>query len=253
MGLSKSKIKYIQSLKEKKYREQYNTFVAEGDKMVTDLLPVMSCELLVATPDFLQSRSAIINNAKEVIKVEKSDINKASFLKNPQQVVAVFKRPQHALSIDKIRNQLSLMLDGIQDPGNMGTIIRLADWYGIENIICSKDTVDVYNPKVVQATMGALARVKLYYTDLTETIEKLNDTPVYGTFLDGEDLYTTKISETGIIIMGNEGKGIRPEISKCINRRLYIPNYPKERETSESLNVAIATAIICSEFRRRLS
>jgi rRNA methylases len=253
MSLSKSKIKYIQSLKEKKYREEYNTFVAEGDKMVTDLLPVMSCELLVATPDFLQSRLAIIANVKEIIEVSKSDIDKASFLINPQQVIAVFERPQYTLNIDKIKDQLSLMLDGIQDPGNLGTIIRLADWYGIENIICSKDTVDVYNPKVVQATMGALARIKLHYTDLKETIEKLNNTPIYGTFLDGTDLYTTEISESGIIIMGNEGKGIRPEIAKCINKRLYIPNYPKGRETSESLNVAIATAIVCSEFRRRLS
>lgn len=253
MSLSKSKIKYIQSLKEKKYREQYNTFVAEGDKMVTDLLPIMNCELLIATADFLQSRSTVTENTKEVIEVTKSEIQKASFLKNPQQVLAVFSQPHYALDASILSKQLSLMLDGIQDPGNLGTIIRIADWYGIENIICSSDTVDVYNPKVVQATMGALARVKLYYTDLEELLTQLNGIPVYGTFLDGENMYNNDISENGIIVMGNEGNGIRPEIAKRIDKHLYIPNYPQERETSESLNVAVATAIICCEFRRRLS
>lgn len=251
MSLSKSKIKYIQSLKEKKYREEYNAFVAEGDKMVSDLLPILKCELLVATAGFLQSGQGVTGNVAEIIEVPKSDIQKASFLKNPQQVIAVFEQPRFSLDTKVLRTQLSLMLDGIQDPGNLGTIVRLADWYGIENIICSEDTVDVYNPKVVQATMGALARVKLTYTDLDRFIDQLEDIPIYGTFLDGEDLYSSSLAESGIIVMGNEGKGIRPEIAKRINKRLYIPNYPKSRETSESLNVAIATAIICSEFRRR--
>ncbi len=250
--LSKNKIKYIHSLKEKKFRDQYLTFVAEGDKMVSDLLPVLRCELLLATPDFLKSVEDKGFDIKEVLEVSKTDIERASFLRNPQQVLAVFYQPVYTLDTCDIGNQLSLALDGIQDPGNLGTIIRLADWYGIENIVCSADTVDVYNPKVVQATMGALARVKVHYTDLSRWFADKKDIPVYGTFLNGEDMYESKISPTGIIVMGNEGNGIRPEIEKYISKKLYIPNYPKGSATSESLNVAIATAIVCSEFRRRI-
>jgi len=146
---------------------------------------------------------------------------------------------------------LCLALDEVQDPGNLGTIIRIADWFGIEHIFCSQGTADVYNPKVVQATMGALARVHVHYVNLSELIDSLPDIPVYGTFLDGTNIYEQELSQTGIIVMGNEGNGISPEVRKVINRRLYIPNYPANRPTSESLNVAVATAITCAEFRRR--
>ena len=149
--------------------------------------------------------------------------------------------------------QLIIALDGIQDPGNLGTIIRLADWFGIEHIVCSQDTADVFSPKTVQATMGALVHVKVHYTDLPAYLQAQagKKIPLYGTFLDGENMYTKELSETGIIIMGNEGNGIRPDTEALVNEKLYIPNYPQERETSESLNVAIATAVICAEFRRR--
>lgn len=250
MGLSKNKLKYIRSLKEKKYRSEYGTFVAEGNKLVTDLLPYMRCQLLVATPDFLNNLDT--STVEEVIEVNDNELAQASFLQNPQQVLAVFYQPQSDTSIN-INRQLVLALDGIQDPGNLGTIVRLADWYGISHIFCSLDTVDIYNPKVVQATMGALARVKLHYVDLAEFLEKNNKVPVYGTLLDGDDMYEQEITPHGIIVMGNEGNGIRPEIEKCVTRKLYIPNYPKGHTTSESLNVAIATAIICAEFRRRLN
>ena len=139
-----------------------------------------------------------------------------------------------------------------QDPGNLGTIIRLADWFGIEDIFCSTGTVDVFNPKTVQATMGAIARVKVHYCDLPKLISSLKGIPVYGTFLDGNIIYSETLSANGLIVMGNEGNGISREVEALINRRLYIPNYPQERETSESLNVAIATAVVCAEFRRRL-
>lgn len=250
MGLSKNKLKYIRSLKEKKYRSESGTFVAEGNKLVTDLLPYMRCQLLVATPDFLNNLDT--STVEEVIEVNDSELAQASFLQNPQQVLAVFYQPQSDASIN-INGQLVLALDGIQDPGNLGTIVRLTDWYGISHIFCSLDTVDIYNPKVVQATMGALARVKLHYVDLAEFLEKNNKVPVYGTLLDGDDMYEQEITSHGIIVMGNEGNGIRPEIEKCVTRKLYIPNYPKGHSTSESLNVAIATAIICAEFRRRLN
>ena len=168
-------------------------------------------------------------------------------------MLAVFEQPSDPLDYLYPQHSLCLALDDIQDPGNLGTIIRLADWFGIEHIYCSLSTVDVYNPKAVQATMGALARVKLHYTSLTDCIEALNaPAHVYGTFLKGDNLYTQKLSSNGLIVMGNEGNGISPDVEKLINRRLYIPNYPMERSTSESLNVAMATAIVCAEFRRQI-
>lgn len=149
--------------------------------------------------------------------------------------------------------QLCLALDGVQDPGNVGTIIRVADWFGITQIYCSHETADVYNPKVVQATMGSLARVDVQYTDLTTLIDNLPEScPVYGTLLDGSDLYQQELSDHGLIVMGNEGKGLTVEVRQRVNHRLLIPNYPKGRDTAESLNVAIATAIVCAEFRRRI-
>lgn len=251
MTLSKAKIKFIHSLKDKKHRIEYNVFVAEGYKIVSELLVSMQCELLIATKDFLES-SDNIQKVKEVIEVSESDLKKTSLLKTPQQAIGIFRQPTYNIENIEISEKLSLALDGIQDPGNFGTIVRLADWYGIENIFCSKDTVDIYNPKTVQATMGAIARVKVHYLDLEEFLKnKTSDIPVYGTHLDGKSMYEEELSENGIIIMGNEGNGIRPNIEDLISRKLYIPNYPSERETSESLNVAIATAIICAEFRRR--
>lgn len=249
MSLSKNKLKYIRSLKEKKNRNEHRTFVAEGNKLVIDLLPYMKCQLLVAIPEFLSKLD--LANVEEVIEVNDSELAQASFLQNPQQVLAVFHQPTNEQEIDiDIDDQLVLALDGIQDPGNLGTIVRLADWYGIKHVFCSHDTADIYNPKVVQATMGALARVTILYVDLSEFLDKQH-LPVYGTLLDGKDLYEQDITPHGIIVMGNEGNGIRPEIEKRITKKLYIPNYPKGNITSESLNVAIATAIVCAEFRRR--
>ena len=249
MSLSKNKIKYIQSLKDKKHRAEYCTFVAEGKKMVTELLPVMKCQLLLATREYLDTFSP--GNAEEIIEVSVEDLSKAGFVKTPQQVLGIFYQPRHNVDNLKIEDKLSIALDGIQDPGNMGTIVRLADWYGIENIFCSKDTVDIYNPKTVQATMGAIARVKVHYIDLADFLSANSDFHIYGTLLDGKNIYTETITPNGIIVMGNEGNGIRPEIEALLNKKLYIPNYPHGRSTSESLNVAIATAIICAEFRRR--
>lgn len=248
MSLSKNKIKYIRSLKEKKFRTEYDTFVAEGNKLVGDLLPHMKCQLLVATSSFLLDIDT--SNIEEVIEVSESQLAQASFLQNPQQVLAVFYQTNSEIDIDP-STELLLALDGIQDPGNLGTIIRLADWYGIRHILCSYDTVDVYNPKVVQATMGALARVNIHYSDLVEFLAEHKDIPVYGTLLDGNDMYKQHLTPNGIIIMGNEGNGIRSEIQQMITNKLYIPNYPPDSLTSESLNVAIATAIVCAEFRRR--
>ena len=249
--LSKSKIKYIHSLELKKYRKEANAFVAEGNKLVGDMLPAFQCKFLLAKEEWLAGHSHI--QTEELLTDEKDDIRKASFLKNPQDVLAVFALPDWDINEVSPADSLILALDGIQDPGNLGTIIRLADWFGIRHIVCSHDTVDAFSPKVVQATMGALARVKVFYTDLKDYIKQAStaNIPVYGTFLDGENIYTKEIQPNGIIVMGNEGNGIRPEIKELINARLWIPNYPVGQATSESLNVAIATAVICAEFRRR--
>jgi len=248
--LSKSKIKYIRSLEMKKFRIESGSFLAEGNKLVRDILPFFECELLVAKPSWMAQQGDI--RSGELIAAEESDIEKASLLKTPQDVIAVFKQPNYQLDKEELRQSLSLVLDGVQDPGNLGTIIRLADWFGIRNVICSPDTVDIFNPKTVQATMGAIARVKVFYTPLPDLLNDLTDFPVYGAFLEGKSIYEETLTATGLIVMGNEGKGISRSIAKYISRKLYIPNYPVEAQTTESLNVAVATAIICSEFRRRI-
>lgn len=250
--ISKNKIKYIRSLELKKNRISERIFVAEGNKLVADMLPFYTCKLLLAKPNWMATQGDI--PAEELLVAEEDDIRKASFLKNPQDVLALFHYPEWNLKEADPRKDLVLLLDGIQDPGNLGTIIRLADWFGIEHIVCSTDTADVFNPKTVQATMGALVHVKVHYTELAGYIRhwKGNSVPVYGTFLDGDNLYGRSLTKNGLLIMGNEGNGVRPEIASLADERLYIPNYPQGRETAESLNVAIATAILCSEFRRRI-
>ena len=248
--LSKNKIKYIHSLELKKNRKEEQAFVAEGHKLVGDLLGHFPCRLLVATRAWLDRNPDV--EAMEIIEVNQEELTRASLLKTPQEVLAVFEQPEYSIQPEVVERSLCLALDDVQDPGNLGTIIRLADWFGIEHIFCSLGTVDVYNPKTVQATMGALARVKLHYVDLPSIIVSMPSVPIYGTFLDGNNIYAETLSVNGLIIMGNEGKGVSPEVAKLVNKRLYVPNYPSERVTSESLNVAVATAVVCAEFRRRL-
>lgn len=248
--LSKNKIKFIRSLELKKFRKENGMFLAEGNKLVSDLAPHFRCSILVGTDEWLSSNKNI--HADEIICAGKEELSRASLLKSPQDVLAVFEIPHYPLSVDCPREELCIALDDIQDPGNLGTIIRIADWFGIHNIYCSHGTADAFSPKTVQATMGALARVRLHYCDIKELIYKLNDVPVFGTFLDGENIYGNSLSSNGLIVMGNEGNGISKEVSALINRRILIPNYPQGNETTDSLNVAVATAIVCSEFRRRL-
>ncbi len=264
MNISKSKIKLIHSLDSKKGRRESGLFIAEGPKVVGDLLELMPAKLIIATTDWLKENNNCIKGA-ETIEVSDDELKKASMLQHPQKVLALFPTPNYTNGNEKHlitllagkdeddKQKLTIALDGIQDPGNLGTIIRIADWFGISDIICSNDTVDAFSPKVVQATMGSIARVRVHYVDLENTIKALpDDIPVYGTFLDGSDLYDKPLSVGGIIIMGNEGKGISQPVKSLVNHRLLIPNYPKGRNTADSLNVAIATAITCAEFRRRI-
>ena len=251
--ISKAKIKYIRSLELKKNRLADNVFVAEGPKVVGDLLRVMRARLIVATQEWMSCNESECHGA-EIIEVSADELRKVSFLQPPQDVLAVFNMPDRndTDNCEVPIGKLSLALDGVQNPGNLGTIIRIADWFGITEIFCSNDTADAFNPKVVQATMGSIARVSIRYVNLSEMLSTLPDGfPVYGTFLDGEDIYQQTLSDEGLIIMGNEGNGISHEVGRLINRRLLIPNFSTSEDRAESLNVAIATAITCSEFRRK--
>lgn len=247
--ISKNKIKFIRSLEKKKFRNESACFLAEGNKLVADILPVFECECLLAKSSWMATQGDI--RTKELVIAEENDLEKASLLKTPQDVLAVFRQPRYTLDKERLKNELNLILDGIQDPGNLGTIIRLADWFGIKNVICSPDTADVYNPKTVQATMGAIAHVRVFYTSIPDLLDELKEIPVYGTFLDGKNMYETDLLPYGLLVMGNEGKGISRSVEKRITQKLRIPNYPSESQSTESLNVAIASAIACAEFRRR--
>lgn len=249
MALSKAKIKLIRSLELKKYRKEHRLFVAEGPKLVEEFMGYLECTLLVATKEWFAKYPQF--NAHEKCVVDTEELSRASFQKHPQQVVALFKQPSYLIDPAVIQRELCLALDGVQDPGNLGTIIRIADWFGIEHIFCSPETVDVYNPKTIQATMGGFARVQVHYTDLSELIKANSNAPIYGTYLEGDVIYDCQLEQKGLIIMGNEGKGVSEILQSVITKKLYIPNYPSDRQSAESLNVAIATSIICSEFRRR--
>ena len=230
--LSKNKIKYIHSLELKKTRKEEQVFLAEGPKLTGDLLGRFPCRFLAATSSWLQAHPDI--QANEIAEVSQEELSRASLLKTPQQVLAVFEQPQYTLSPEFARQSLCLALDDIQDPGNLGTIIRLADWFGIEHIICSQNTVDVYNPKTIQATMGGIARVKVHYTSLPDFIRSLGDTPVFGTFLDGKNMYEQPLSANGLIVMGNEGhreRGSHINQPKIIYPQL--PGRPRDIRVSE--------------------
>lgn len=236
--ISKNQIKFVRQLEQKKYRKKEGLFVAEGPKVVGDLLRAgFKAHTIFATSEW-------DSQGQTFQEVSDEELRRVSFLQHPQRVLALFFMPTE--SVPSV-SSLSLALDDVQDPGNLGTIIRIADWFGIDTIYCSEGTADAWSPKVVQATMGSIARVNIIYTDLQELISKAQ-VPVYGTLLDGQDIYTQELSKEGIIVMGNEGNGISAPIRKLINRKLLIPQF---HEGPESLNVAIATAITCSEFRRR--
>lgn len=251
--LSKAKIKLIQSLEQKKKRREERLFVAEGPKVVGDLLSNFPCRLIVAEAAWIASHPEV--RAAEVIEATSDELRKASFLKAPQEVLALFELPTYATPHDAASKELCLALDDVQDPGNLGTIIRVADWFGIRHIFCSIGTTDAFSPKTIQATMGAVARVQVHYVNLCDflrdTRQEKPSTPIYGTFLEGNNIYKEPLTTHGIIIMGNEGKGISRQIQELVTHKLFIPNYPEGCATSESLNVAIATAITCAEFRRK--
>ena len=251
--ISKQQIKTIHSLRYKKFRDESNLFLGEGPKVVEELLHTFSCTYLAATPSWLDAHSHMLPAGVSAAALTADELRRASLMDTPQQVLAVFRQPEYSVDVNEVaKQQLCLALDDVQNPGNLGTIVRLADWFGIEHIFCSPACADIYNPKTVQATMGGIASVQVHYVDLPQMLASLpTGIPVYGTFLDGDNIYQKTLENRGIILMGNEGKGISPDVEAYVTERLYIPNHPAGRPTSESLNVAIATAIVCAEFRRR--
>ncbi len=252
--MTKAEIQLVRSLDDKRSREESGLFVAEGEKLVREILGSgLSVRKIYAVdpsspfglcPDDRDGGGAAVE------RVSGKEMERASHLKTPTGVLALVEIPRRVFDPAALRGRLTLALDGVQNPGNMGTIIRLADWFGIADVLCSADSADCWSPKVVQATMGAATRVAVHYGDLGAMIERVGG-PVYGTFLEGDNIYRAPLSAEGIIVLGSEGRGISSEVERLVTRKLFIPSFPADSPTSESLNVAIAAAIVCSEFRRR--
>ena len=241
--ITKAEIQSIKALADKRGRVEQGAFIAEGEKLVAELLSSHLAVRKVYTTKPLFSDAEVITE---------KEMERISQLKSSNSTLAVVEIPHYNLTEAKPDKNLVLALDRVQNPGNLGTIIRLADWFGITDIVCSVDSADCFNPKVIQATMGAIIRVRVHYTDLPQWLDSQRNKGVniYGTFLDGQNIYKAEKGSCGVIVMGNEGQGISPECEKSVTHRLYIPPYPADTPGSESLNVAIATAITCSEFRR---
>ena len=239
--LSKNQVKLIQKLQQKKYRNELNLFIVEGKKSIVEFLQAgYRLELLIATEVF-----ATALNGQPITLVSKEELRKVISLKNPDEGLAIFHQRQHK---GILQEGVILALDNVQDPGNLGTLIRLCDWFGIETLICNNQTVDCYNPKVVQATMGSLTRVAVHYVDLAGFLATCV-LPLYAMDLDGENLYTTEFPEDCVLILGNEANGISPEVRALADGIITIPRFGKLQQT-ESLNVAMAGAIVVSQVRK---
>ena len=244
--MTRSEIQLVRSLSDKRGRSEHGLFVAEGAKLIGELRRSdLRIRRIFATEGLFEG--------PEVECVTEKEMERLSLLKTPSNSLALVEIPRYRLDAAHVGQRLTLALDDVQNPGNLGTIIRLADWFGIGEILCSPATADCFNPKVVQATMGAILRVRVHYVELAPLLAQAaaRGVPVYGTFLEGENLYDTQLGRGGIIVMGNEGRGISGACAASVTRKLFIPPYPTDRHGSESLNVAVATAVICAEFRRR--
>ena len=244
--LSKSTISLLKSLQQKKFRIEHGLFLVEGYKSVIDFANSAYQIVTIYHTNGIDPKLLKLSGKINFSEISLTDLEKISSLRSPQEIIALVKMPEWpVLNASELKGKFSIALDSVQDPGNMGTIIRTADWFGIQHIICSTDTVDVYNPKVVQATMGSLAHVNVYYVELTEFLSSIN-IPMFGALLDGSNIYKTEFGAEGVVIMGNEGNGLRPEVIKLVQKAVTIPR----SGNAESLNVGIATAIFCSEIKR---
>jgi TrmH family RNA methyltransferase len=231
----------------------------EGDKITAEIIQLRpaSIEQLYMTENWHKKPGVSFRqiSASKIFVLTPAEMKKISSFKSPPEVIAVVQIPYYQLDFDELSGSLSLVLDKVQDPGNLGNIIRIADWFGIHNVICSSDSADCFNPKVLQATMGSIMRIKIHYTDLEVFLQKFSQVPefgIYGTFLNASDIYTSSLLPSGLIVMGNESRGIRKELFPYIRERISVPAFPNNEKNIDSLNVAAAAAIICSEFRRRI-
>ena len=257
--ITKQQIKYILSLQQKKNRNDLNLYVIEGLKLVLEAIRQIPHDIefiCLATKNQDLIKEEISGTKIQVLECTSDVFKKISSLTTPQEILAVIKKPKRKVFSPDSLHDLCLALDGIRDPGNMGTIIRLADWFGIRQVVCSPDTVDCYSPKVVQATMGAILRVDLIYTELSQwldDIKRKRDVTIYCTASNGDNLYTSTFKKPAIIIMGNEANGISEGLIQLTDKTICIPNYSNFPDKTESLNVSVATGVICAEFRRQTS
>jgi TrmH family RNA methyltransferase len=253
--ISKTKIKFIKSLQNKKIRDEEKLFVIEGDKLVKEfLIAEVPIHTLAAKPEFIGGLPPDLRKHVSTIdEVKYEELKQISTLKTPHNALAIVQMPEHKMIVSELIKQFCVALDFVQDPGNLGTIIRAAGWFGIKNIVCSFDCVDVYNPKVIQASMGALLHVNVFYADLkmlfTSAIK--NSVPVFGTFLEGKSIYDHNLDNKGIILLGNESKGISNELIPYITDKIRIPKYSDAKEGIDSLNVGMAASVVFSEFLRK--
>jgi RNA methyltransferase, TrmH family len=244
--LTKATAKLISELKHKKHRQESGLFVVEGTKLVAELLvSKITVKSLFATADWIKNHEGRVHSQTELMELTQNQLDHISFLTTPQEVLALARIPEVTFNPHLLHNSFSIALDTLQDPGNLGTIIRIADWYGIKQIICSPGCVDVYNPKVIQATMGSFLRVQVLYTELDDWFEQ-HQVEVMGAVMDGDNLYDTQLPDTGVLLIGNEGSGIQPNLLKYITKAITIPKLGG----AESLNAGIATAIICDNWAR---
>ncbi len=244
--LSKSQISFVNALHQKKYRKEHGLFIAEGTKSITEFLHSdYSVDTIFHVPGVAPKLGNFLQKVK-LFETGANELKKISTLTTPSDALALICIPERTIvSHESFRNRFTIVLDGVQDPGNLGTIIRTADWFGFEELICSTDTAEAYNPKVVQASMGSLSRIRIHYTDIKELFMQAR-LPVFGTLLNGRSVYQTDFGSEGFLVMGNEGNGISDGVKNTINHRITIPRFGK----AESLNVAVSTAIICSELKR---
>lgn len=242
-------IKTVASLASKKRRDEEGLFVAEGAKCVRDTWGRFKCRWLIATRAWYD-QCGNSSHIDKIVFASRQQMSRISQLSNPSDVIAVYEKPVPEVSRERVASGLNIVLDNVQDPGNLGTIMRLADWYGLRDVFASRATVDVFNHKVVQATMGAIARVQVHYCDLLQLFDDYPDMPVVGTFLDGDNIYSSQLPLRAFVVFGNEGQGITPKVAQRVSQRLLIPSWPRSGAGSESLNVGVAAAITISEFRR---
>ena len=252
--VSKQVTKIVQNLEKKKFREKYNLFKTEGEKLVGELLrSPFGINTIIALPEWLERHPGLPAGAM-IYEATEREMQAVSNFPSPPSVIALAAMPAYPCDFDTLTRGITLALNGIQDPGNLGTILRVADWFGIRDLLCDADCASPYNPKCVQASMGALAHVDISYTDLAAYLAAARDhsTPVYGTFMNGDNIYTANLGPGGILLMGNEGHGIGDACAAAVSRRITIPPFPAGASPVESLNVGVATAIALSQFRSRM-